>query len=144
MGLNLKLLEELYSDYPLSMALLKGMSMTETYAAPVACTLGADDYRERIAWIADINRSWLIDRKRTGHRLELTYRPAGIESVCEMIRREQACCGFLQFTTYDDDDAFRVVVTAPAEAADVLDAVFVSVGANPGTGSACACASPSR
>ena len=87
-----------------------------TSALPIACTLGPGDYRERMAWIAELNRTALRDHTQDGPRLALTYAPGAGDRVRELVRREQECCAFLTFTVDDAPDAVRLTVEAPPEA----------------------------
>lgn len=122
------------------------MDGTLTEAAPIACTLEAGDFKTRIAWIADLNRRALLGSRREDLRLELTYAPDAQEDVHELVRREQQCCGFLDFELRTDSDAVRLVVTAPETAREAADLVFEpfqsrvadSSPASCGCGSGCA------
>ena len=87
-----------------------------TSALPITCTLGADDYRERMAWIAELNRTALRHHTQDGLRLVLTYAPDAGERVRELVRRERDCCAFLTFSVQEDTDAVWLTVEAPAEA----------------------------
>jgi len=100
--------------------------MTDTLSepAPIACTLGPGDFRQRLAWIADLNRDALHAEHRDGLRLELTYAPAALDRVREMVAPEQDCCAFLTFELQQEADTVRLVIVAPEDARDALDAVF--------------------
>jgi hypothetical protein len=93
-------------------------------APPIACTLDIADFKERLDWITDLNRAALLDIRRDGLRLELTYRPQAVEDVGELVRREQLCCAFLHFDLRADDDAVRLFVTASEEARQAAELVF--------------------
>ena len=91
---------------------------------PIACTLGADDYAERLGWITALNRSSLRAHRRDGLALELDYAPDAAAQVRELVAREQACCAFLAFHLHDTLHGVHLTVTAPTEAGEALDAVF--------------------
>lgn len=91
---------------------------------PIACSLGAGDYRERLAWIAELNARNLRRQRRSGLRLELAYGTAVAEDLRELIRREEACCGFLTFRLQQKHDSLLLVITAPETARSMLDSVF--------------------
>jgi hypothetical protein len=119
------------------------MDGTISEAAPIACTLDVGDFKERLAWIADLNRRALVGSRRNGLRLELTYAPHALEDVRELVRHEQQCCAFLDFDLRADSDAIRLVVTAPEaarEAAELVFEPFQSKDAVTSTGS-CGCSS---
>jgi hypothetical protein len=100
------------------------LTVTTSEPAPVACTLGAGDFRQRLAWIADLNRDALRAQRRDGLRLELTYAPAALDRVREMVARERDCCAFLTFDLQQEADAVRLVIEAPENVRGALDAVF--------------------
>ena len=91
---------------------------------PIACTLQAGSYQERLAWIAALARDGLRGLSRTDLRLELIYAPAVAPRVREMVVKEQECCGFLSFDLTETEDAVRLTITAPERARDVADALF--------------------
>jgi hypothetical protein len=105
----------------------------------VACTLGPGDFRQRIAWIAALNRDALQGRHRHGRRLELTYAKAAQPRVAEMVARERQCCAFLHFALIETADTVRLVIEAPDDVRDALDAVFAPFLADPETGVARGC-----
>jgi hypothetical protein len=98
--------------------------MTSIDAVPIACTLGADDLKARIAEIAALNDASLREHRRDDLELELMYAPGVRERVHEMIRREQECCTFLTFDLKDDADALRLIIRVPESAREAAEAVF--------------------
>jgi hypothetical protein len=100
------------------------MKTPESRAEPIACTLGADAYRERLAWIAELNRPALQSVRREGAELVLTYDPHAGGRVREMVHREQECCAFLDFKLFEEEKGLTLVITAPEAAREALDAVF--------------------
>jgi hypothetical protein len=113
------------------------MTVAPSEPAPIACTLGPADFRQRLAWIADLNRDALRAQHRDGLRLELTYAPAALNRVREMVAREQDCCAFLTFDLQQEADTVRLVIEAPEDARDALDAVFEPFQAAEPTVSVC-------
>jgi hypothetical protein len=100
------------------------MDGTSSEAAPIACTLEGGDFKDRLAWIANLNRGALLGSRQDDLRLELTYAPHALHDVREMMRREQQCCAFLNFDLLVGDDVIRLVVTAPEEAREAAGLVF--------------------
>jgi hypothetical protein len=92
--------------------------------APIACTLTADDYAERVRSIAELNRAFLRAHRRDGLTLTLTYSPAAAARVRRLVELEGQCCAFLTFRVDETADAVRLAVVAPEEAASGLHAVF--------------------
>lgn len=120
------------------------MTATTSEPAPVACTLGTRDFRQRLAWIADLNRDALRAQRRDGLRLELTYARAALDRVREMVAREQDCCAFLTFHLQQEPDTVRLVIEAPEDARDALDAVFEPFQAREPAATVCGCPSAGR
>lgn len=100
------------------------MKAPDTSTAPIACTLAAGAYQERVAWIAKLNRSALRSNRREGTRLVLTYNPGAAARVREMVHRERQCCAFLDFELREDESSASLIITAPEAVQNALDAVF--------------------
>lgn len=100
------------------------MPATPSEPTPIACTLGAGDFKTRLAWIADLNRRALRGARRDDLRLELTYAPKARDDVALMVRQEEACCAFLAFDLSEGGGAVQVMITAPEEVRAAADAVF--------------------
>lgn len=99
----------------------------DTPPAPIACVLGSGEYADRLAWIADLNRSALRAHRQDGHALMLDYVPHAAPRVRELVAREQTCCAFLAFRVQDVHEApaaVRLTVEAPAQAREAADALF--------------------
>ena len=117
------------------------MTTRSSEPAAIACTLGAGDFRQRLAWVADLNRDALQDQHRDGPRLELTYAMAALPRVADMVARERQCCAFLRFELIEEADTVRLIIEAPDEVRDAVDAVFEPFLASGdiGTAQGCAC-----
>jgi hypothetical protein len=116
--------------------------MTIVETPPIACTLAPATYKDRLAWIGDLNKDALRKYERRDLELELSYALEARERVHEMVRNEQTCCAFLGFELREEANEIHVTITAPErarEAADVLFQQFVAIVPAP---SSCAC-SPS-
>lgn len=109
---------------------------TET---PIACTLETGDLKERLHWIAQLNQAALLEARREGARVVLTYSPDHAADVREMVRLEQQCCTFLGFDIGEDKQSVKLTITAPRGAVDTLDAIFAPflTGAPPSAGCGC-------
>ncbi len=91
---------------------------------PIACTLTGGDLRNRLAWIATLNRDALRGYERTGRMLRLRYAPHAAQQVWELMRQEQACCAFLRFEIHQEAHAVTLTITAPEEGRTTVDALF--------------------
>jgi hypothetical protein len=87
---------------------------------PIACTLSASDYRSRLTEIAALSRDALRSVDRHGLTLDLRYAPEAASRVRRLVEQERTCCAFLQFELHEDADEVRLLVTAPAAAAEAV------------------------
>ncbi|MES0129422.1 hypothetical protein [Mesorhizobium sp. M0029] len=99
-------------------------SAAENDALSIACTLGASDFKERVANIRTLARRSLHHADRTPLTLKLTYGREALEEVTELMRKEQTCCAFLTFDLKSNSRAVVLTITAPPEAADAADLLF--------------------
>ena len=124
-----------------------------TTSIPIACTLDAGAYADRVAWIAALNRDALRASRQRDLTLELTYDPSAAERVRELVRREQACCAFLSFGLKEAADGLVLRIVAPEKTRDAVDAFFAPFLATEGdtapvpmagacASGTCACAPP--
>lgn len=122
------------------------MTTPRTDEQPIVCSLAAGDYRERLAWIVELNRDALRQQRRNDLRLELTYAPQAAARVREMVKREQECCAFLTFELREDADATRLAIVAPEAAREDADLLFEPFQSTNQTEASCACtaASPGK
>lgn len=114
--------------------------MTIVEASPIACTLAPGAFKDRIAWIAALNKDALRKYERRDLVLELSYAPEARERVHEMVRSEQACCAFLAFELREAGSEIRITVTAPETAREAADTLFEPFVASAPAPSPCACA----
>ena len=98
--------------------------MTNSESPPIACTLRSGDFKDRIGWIRELSAKSLRSHRRDGLMLELTYDTSAAADVHDLVRREQACCGFLVFDVRESADAVHLTITAPPEAQSAADALF--------------------
>lgn len=97
--------------------------MTNT-DVPIACTLGAGDFKARMAWLADLNARALIDHRRDGLTLHLRYRAEAHDEVEDLVRQERECCGFLEFQVRQDGAFVELAITSPVEAEIAAETLF--------------------
>ena len=114
--------------------------MTIVEAPLIACTLAPGKFKDRLAWIAALNKDALRKYERRGLVLELNYAPEARERVHEMVRNEQACCAFLAFELHEAGNEIRLTVTAPERAREAADTLFEQFVANAPALSSRACA----
>lgn len=96
---------------------------------PIACTLAPGAFKDRVAWIQELNRDALLSNDRRDLMLELQYTISAADRVDELVRREQDCCGFLTFDVERTSDEVVLRIRAPESArlaADLLFEQFVS------------------
>ena len=98
--------------------------MTNGESPPIACTLGPGDFEDRLGWIRELSAKSLRSHRRDGLMLELTYDTSAAADVHDLVRREQACCGFLRFDVRESTGAVQLTITAPPEAPTTADELF--------------------
>jgi hypothetical protein len=91
---------------------------------PIACTLTGQEFRDRLAWIAELTRESLRSYQRNDLVLDLRYAPEAASRVREMMRGEHTCCAFLAFEMREHPDEVRLTITAPEEARAAANALF--------------------
>jgi hypothetical protein len=91
---------------------------------PIACTLTPGDLRDRLAWIAALNRDALRSHDRADLTLQLRYAPQAVQQVRNLMRQEQACCAFLSFEIHEQPDEVTLTIKAPEQARAEIDALF--------------------
>jgi hypothetical protein len=114
------------------------MSIAE--AAPITCTLTPGAHKERLSWIAALNRDALRSHVRRDLVLELRYALEARDRVLELVSKERACCGFLAFELDEAGGEIRLTITAPEAAREAAQALFEEFIAAVPASSSCACA----
>jgi hypothetical protein len=88
---------------------------------PIACTLSAEDLRDREgAWVK-LMASGLVHRDVVPGGIRLTAEPGAAASLLDLIELERECCAWIQF---DVRDAAVVTMTAPGDGEAVLTEMF--------------------
>ncbi len=108
----------------------------------IACTLGPGDFQTRMRWIADLNGRHLKAQRRDGLTLHLSYQPAALEDVRELVRRETECCAFLTFALAEAPGEITLAVKVPEAAAEASETIFaglLSQAPAPAPARACGC-----
>jgi hypothetical protein len=100
------------------------MRSTTTGSQAIACTLIEGDFRDRLAWIAELTRDALRGYDCADLMLKLRYAPEAVQRVQEMMRREQTCCAFLTFEMCEQADEVWLTIKAPENARTTADALF--------------------
>lgn len=118
------------------------MADTDT-APPIACTLDAGSFKDRLAWISALNARALTASRRGDLALVLEYRREALEDVRQLVRGEQACCAFLDFNLDERGDSVILTITAPEAAREAADMLFEQFETRnpPAKASACGCTS---
>ncbi len=93
-------------------------------ALAIACTLGAGDFKERVAGIRALASRSLRSSHRKPLQLRLVYGPEALAEVEDLVAKESDCCSFLAFDLRHDDQCVRLTITAPVEAFSAADELF--------------------
>jgi hypothetical protein len=92
-------------------------------ALPIACSLSAAELPERLAEMNDLGRAALLDVERKDTTAVLHFRSGGAtgERLAAIVAAEARCCAFLDMTLRETHDALALTISAPPDAAPVLD-----------------------
>ncbi|MGB3338201.1 MAG: hypothetical protein WBA73_13575 [Devosia sp.] len=92
-------------------------------ALAIACSLGASDFRERVAGIRDLASRHLLSSRREQLALHLTYAAEALPEVEVLVAKESDCCAFLDFDLRAGDRV-ELTITAPESAGLAADELF--------------------
>jgi hypothetical protein len=101
---------------------------------PIACSLSAAALSRRLAEMQDLGRCALLGVERTTTTAVLRFRPGreAHERLTAIVAAEADCCAFLDMTvSQSHDDALVLSVSAPPDAAPVLDELVAAFAATP-------------
>lgn len=95
-----------------------------TSKTTIACALDTGGFKDRLAWIAELNRDALRSYKRDGLVVHLRYDAKSADRVKEMVHREKKCCAFLRFDVQHEGNDVLLTITAPEEARVASETLF--------------------
>jgi hypothetical protein len=94
-------------------------------AAPVACTLHADEQADRATqWGALVAEAVSEEEIADGRRLTFPADAALAARIAGLAAAEQQCCAFFAFTLQLEPGAIVLTVRAPQAGAELLAALF--------------------
>lgn len=93
-------------------------------ALEIVCTLGAGDFKQRVADIRDLAARSLLRSERRGLTLNLTYERDALAKVKNIVAQEADCCRFLDFTITHEGSEVHLTITAPEAAAEAAEELF--------------------
>ncbi len=99
-----------------------------TDAEPIACSLGASDFQQRLSEIAEVGAASLIGREEEGgrHILRFRFDPTTRHRLAQIVAAEAECCSFLDLALTEHDGELILTLAAPAEAQPVVDELAVA------------------
>ena len=96
----------------------------------IACSLGSDELRDRVAEWAALRRDTLLESRSEPVCLMAHY--VDVDDVFDRLRRlvdeEGQCCPFLEFELRREAGVIVMELRYPPEAADLIDFVSQDVG----------------
>lgn len=98
--------------------------MAANNPAPIACTLFPVEFKDRAARINKLAIEALITHHVQEDTAHLLYRLEAKDAVEQLVRQEQACCGFLSFEIMHRAAGIAVRITAPEDAKADAAALF--------------------
>ena len=89
---------------------------------PIACSLGAADYRKRLEQIRAIGREALVGAEDRDDAVRLVFDDdASIRArLEEIVAAEAACCPFLDLQIGQSPEGITLTIAAPPEAAPIV------------------------
>src|SRR4051794_17264510 len=98
---------------------------------PIACSLNAAELSDRLAEMSALGRSALMSVDRTPNTAVLRFRPGAETSgrLAAIVAAESRCCAFLDLTVSEAGDALALTISAPTDAAPVLDELVAAFAA---------------
>jgi hypothetical protein len=79
------------------------------------CSLDRDELEERLGEIERLTSWALKERHDDGSRTVLTFDRAAASHVRDLVRRERNCCGHLEFSVEETDDAVRLAIRSRSD-----------------------------
>lgn len=97
---------------------------------PIACSLEADDLRQRLVKIAALGERSLYGRNAEGDSRVVRFRrdPETRRELSTIVAAEARCCGFLDLDLSDDGDALVLRIAAAEDGASVADELALAFG----------------
>jgi hypothetical protein len=102
-------------------------------ATPIACSLNASAYSERLEQIRAVGRGSFQGSAERGDVVQLTFADDGtvgpaLEAIAEA---ERACCAFLGLEVRTEPGRAFLTIAGPAEARPVIRAIVDAFGGEP-------------
>lgn len=93
---------------------------------PIACSLDATQMRERGLLLHRIAAAGMTSAERVGDALELRFSATREmrRDLEQFVELERVCCPFLSFSFDTEGDATVLSISAPENAAPILDAMY--------------------
>lgn len=87
---------------------------------PIACTLTAEEMKDRVAAWNKLLTSGLVERERVPGGIRLTAEVGASAALMQLVALERDCCEGIQFDTSNDS----VTMTADTAGEEVLATMF--------------------
>ena len=114
------------------------------HKSAVFCSLNRRDFKERVAWIAALNKQSLRGHTFDGGTLTLTYVRDALPQVEEMVERERECCAFLEFHLHAHDETATLTISVPDHVKDSADLLLEPFYSDPPIVDASSCCGSCR
>ena len=98
----------------------------DTPSPPIACSLTAADYRQRVAETGDVARKALRERRPIDSGQRLVFHETGdVRGRLEaFVDAESNCCPFLTMSLQSDGDRLILDITGPELATPIIEELF--------------------
>ena len=94
----------------------------------IACSLGAEDYRQRLSAIRKLGEAALLDVEARPDGALLSFRNSERvrDELSSIVDGEAACCAFLELSVVADGERLTLAISAPPEAMPVVKDIMAS------------------
>ena len=105
-----------------------------TSELPLACSLRGAELRDRLGQMAAVGEAGLLAFEADSTSATLRFRPEVREGLDAIVAAEAECCPFLSLDLADEPGAVRLTISAPADAAPVLQELVAAFRGPSATG----------
>jgi hypothetical protein len=111
-------------------------------SSPIACSLSAAEYGERLAAISRVGGSSLINVEERPRQtvLHFRYSTKTRDELQTIVAQEADCCAFLDLSLETSDEELVLTLTAPEEARLIVDDLVRSFRGGDWDSAVCSCA----
>jgi hypothetical protein len=104
--------------------------MNTAYMPSIACTLSAQDHKNRSQWMPRLASDALRSARRDDLRQDLEYQLSLEPEVRRVVAEESTYCSLQKFSIRAAGDSILVTIYAPDRAREFADVIFAQFATN--------------